>query len=114
NNPNGTGTAGSGSGSGNSARGPFSGITVQGGRLEGTGAVSAAPPSRNTLTISTPPPAPPQLLTAYGMTVVSNAGSGGGLPDLGVFANEQVYTVYLDMKNKSGGVAPSWTLPYAL
>src|SRR5262249_7409597 len=65
-------------------------------------------------TISTPPPAPPQLLTAYGMTVVSNAGSGGGLPDLGVFANEQVYTVYLDMKNKNGGVAPSWTLQYAL
>jgi hypothetical protein len=48
------------------------------------------------------------------MTVVANAGSGGGLPDLGVFAREQVYTVYIDMRTKSGVSLPSWTLQYAL
>ena len=31
---------------------------------------------------------------AYGMTVTSTADSGGGLPDLGVFAHEKVYTVF--------------------
>jgi hypothetical protein len=118
---NGSGTAGTKAGTGSSkdgasantpAKNPFGGITVQGGRVEGTGMVSAVPPSKSTLTLG--PSAPAAGSTAYGMTVVANAGTGGGLPDLGVFAHEQVYTVYLDMKTKAGTPAPSWTLQYAL
>jgi Gram-negative bacterial TonB protein C-terminal len=109
----GTGTGARGSGPGNApAKSPFGGITVQGGRLSGTGGVSAAPPSRE---ITTSPSAPaPGGPTSYGMTVVANAGSGGGLPDLGVFAKEQVYTVFIDMRTKTGVSLPSWTLQYAL
>jgi len=51
--------------------------------------------------------------TAYGMTISSLAESGGGLPDLGVFAREKVYTVYLDMREPNVDYAPSWTLQYA-
>jgi len=47
---------------------------------------------------------PPQ--TAYGMTISSTADSGGGLPDVGAFAHEKVYTVYLDMRE-----TPPSTLP---
>jgi hypothetical protein len=54
---------------------------------------------------------PPQ--TAYGMTISSTADSGGGLPDLGVFAHEKVYTVFLDMRDTSSDRNPSWTLQYA-
>jgi hypothetical protein len=93
------------------ARSPFSGITIQGGRLEGTGVVNST--SRTgTTTLPGSPPKPAQ--TSYGITVVSAAGSGGGLPDLGVFVKEQVYTVYLDMRHRNGAPAPPWTLQYAL
>jgi len=54
---------------------------------------------------------PPQ--TAYGMTISSTADSGGGLPDVGAFAHEKVYTVYLDMREDTAEHAPSWTLQYA-
>ena len=47
------------------------------------------------------------------MTIASTAESGGGLPDLGVFAKEKVYTVFLDMRVNSGDRTPSWTLQYA-
>ena len=47
------------------------------------------------------------------MTVVSTASSGGGLPDLGVFASEKVYSVYLDMRTSTSDQIPSWTLQYA-
>ena len=59
----------------------------------------------------TPIKLPPQ--TAYGMTISSTADSGGGLPDLGVFAHEKVYTVFLDMRSTSSDRNPSWTLQYA-
>ena len=36
------------------------------------------------------------------MTITSTASSGGGLPDVGVFRNEKVYTVYLDMQAGDG------------
>jgi len=39
--------------------------------------------------------------------------SGGGLPDLGVFASEKVYSVYLDMRTTTSDQIPSWTLQYA-
>jgi len=48
------------------------------------------------------------------MTVVATASSGGGLPDLGVFADEKVYTVYLDMRQTVEDPAASWTLQFAL
>ena len=48
------------------------------------------------------------------MNIVSTASSGGGLPDIGVFGNEKVYTVYLDMKANDEDPAPSWILQYAL
>jgi hypothetical protein len=51
--------------------------------------------------------------TAYGMTISSTAESGGGLPDLGIFANEKVYTVFLDMRETTSDRTPSWTLQYA-
>jgi len=59
----------------------------------------------------TPVRLPPQ--TAYGMTISSTADSGGGLPDLGVFAHEKVYTVFLDMRSTSSDYTPSWTLQFA-
>ena len=48
------------------------------------------------------------------MTIVSTAASGGGLPDLGVFEREKVYTVYLDMKANDEDPAASWILQYAV
>jgi len=48
------------------------------------------------------------------MTIVSAGHSGGGLPDLGFFGNDKVYTVYLDMRAKEDDPAPSWILQYAL
>jgi hypothetical protein len=56
----------------------------------------------------------PRGQTSYGMTIVSTASSGGGLPDVGVFQNEKVYTVYLDMRANDEDHAPSWTLQYAV
>jgi len=109
-------SAGGGDGSGNTpVKSPFPGIAIQGGRLESrTGVSSGSTPSR-TATVTAPKPRPADAQqTAYGMTIVSSAGSGGGLPDLGVFAREQVYTVYLDMKDAKGAAAPSWTMQYAL
>jgi len=82
--------------------GVFPGITIQGGRLE----TGAAARSHHTGT-----PAPPQR--SYGLTIVSTSNSGGGLADLGVFHNEQVYTVYLDARRTVEDPGPSWTLQYA-
>src|SRR5579862_3820783 len=56
----------------------------------------------------------PRNQASYGMTVTSTASSGGGLPDFGVFQNEKVYTVYLDMRASDDDTAPSWTLQYAV
>jgi hypothetical protein len=92
---NGSGT-GSGSGPGD---GPFPGIQVIGG--EGSGMVGAARPPR-------PDPAP----RSYDFTIVASGGSGGGLKDFGVFHNEAVYTVYIDVSD----IAPmseAWVLQYA-
>ena len=48
------------------------------------------------------------------MTITSTASSGGGLPDFGVFQNEKIYTVYLDMRANDTDRTPSWTLQYAV
>jgi hypothetical protein len=94
--------AGGGSGTG---QGSFAGITIQRGSTANLG-VSVATHVRARVSI------PSQ--NAYGMTVVSLANSGGGLPDLGLFADEKVYTVYIDMRATTDDPAPSWTFQYAL
>src|SRR5439155_13891429 len=94
---------GRGAGSGRNA---FPGITIVGGTNDGATGRGSAPatPNKN--------PAPPR--TSYGVSIVTSGSTGGGLPSLGVFANEQVYTAYLDMKWANGVAAPSWTFEYAV
>ena len=98
----GTGNAlGSGRGAGNAAgAGGFPGISIRGGSYgNGSGDIH--------------PKLTPRNQTSYGMTITSTASSGGGLPDFGVFQNQKVYTVYLDMRVGDDDTAPSWTLQYA-
>ena len=95
----GTGTgAGAGSGAGS---GSFPGITIQGG--ENSAATSNTGPG---FTIE------PQ--SAYAMTVVSTAESGGGLEDFGVFSGQRIFTVYVPMKRSPEEEDPTWTLQYGL
>jgi hypothetical protein len=110
----GSGTSGSGSASeagsesgpgagAGSGRQPFAGITIIG----GVGATGIADgPSR---VVQTPAP----VKAAYGLYVVSTESSGGGLPSFGVFSDEQVYTVFLDMRETLTDTDPSWTLQYS-
>lgn len=97
-----SGTLASGTGTGSApGGGSFPGISIQGGRYGngGGGSVGAS-------MVRHP--------RSYNMTIVSTASSGGGLPDLGVFQNEKVYTVYLDMKANDDDPALPWTLQYAV
>jgi hypothetical protein len=97
------GSRGSGAGAGSApGTGGFPGIGIQGGRY-GNDTASGLHPS-----------VAPRQQTSYNLTIVSTASSGGGLPDLGVFHNEKVYTVYLDMKADDEDPAPAWTLQYAI
>jgi hypothetical protein len=57
---------------------------------------------------------PLQPQGSYGLTIVSTGNNGGGLPDFGIFRNEAVFTVYIDMRQSVADPAPSWTLQYAL
>jgi len=59
-------------------------------------------------------PAPKPVRSSYRVAVVSTENSGGGLPYVGVFSNEQIYTVYLDMRETESDSAPSWTFEFAL
>ena len=77
----------------------FPGITILGG-IDGPGVHRS----------STPEP----LQTSYGITILSSGGSGGGLRDFGVFGNEQVQTVYLDMRRTKSDRPISWTVQYAV
>src|SRR5215469_16084854 len=97
-NGKGTGT-GSGGGSG-SGSGSFPGITIQGGE--------------DAKTNPNPPGFTVEPQTAYAMTVVSTASSGGGLEDFGVFDDERVFTVYVPMKRSPEEADPTWTMQYAL
>jgi hypothetical protein len=98
---------GSSSGSGKSA---FSGITIIGGASNTAAPANAGADTPNTVS---PPRAPRALQTAYDLTVVTTENSGGGLPYYGVFAQRQVYTVYLDMRQTEDDPAPQWTLEFA-
>jgi hypothetical protein len=96
-------TLGSGKGAGSAAgTGGFPGITISGGRY-GNGDAAGLHASLT-----------PHRQTSYAMTITSTASSGGGLPDFGVFQNEKIYTVYLDMRANDEDRTPSWTLQYAL
>ncbi|MGZ7064628.1 MAG: hypothetical protein ACXVKD_17390, partial [Candidatus Angelobacter sp.] len=94
---------GSGTGAGSApGGGGFPGIAIQGGRYGSGntgGMLSKTEPRRQ---------------TSYNVNIVSTASSGGGLPDLGFFQNEKVYTVYLDMRANDEDPAPRWTLQYAV
>jgi len=113
-------TAGPGSGSGNTmvigsgagagsapGTGGFHGITIQtgpDGRGNGSGNDSAnLHPTTNM-----------RRQTSYNTRIESTASSGGGLPDLGIFENEKVYTVFLDMRASDEDPAPSWILQYSV
>jgi hypothetical protein len=91
------GTASSGTGRGKDA---FPGITI----LESGNA--------NPIVTTTGRPAP--LQTSYGITILSTEASGGGLPHVGVFSDEQIYTVYVDMRRTVTDPAPSWTFEYGV
>jgi hypothetical protein len=98
---------GSGPGTGaGPGRAAFSGITILGGHLE-TGT------ARNSAVVNLGPP-PLPVRKSYGVIIMSTEDSGGGLPNFKVFSNEQVYTVYLDMRRAATDAAPSWTLEYAV
>ncbi len=92
--------SGAGAGAGHGG-GAFPGITIQGGSL-GSGATGK---SAGGAILA------PQ--TSYRMTILSTASSGGGLADFGIFSNEKVYTVYIDMRQTAEDRSPSWTLQYA-
>ena len=98
---------GIGSGSGASdgpGRGPFAGITIVGG-IRGT------EPPKDSIWYSNRIPRPVQ--TAYDLSVLSTEHAGGGLPTFGVFSNQQIHTVYLDMAQTEIDSAPPWTLEFA-
>jgi hypothetical protein len=98
-------TVGSGKGAGSAAgSGGFPGITISGGRYGNNDPAGL----RSSLT--------PHHQTSYSMTITSTASSGGGLKDFGVFQNEKIYTVYLDMRGNDNDEdrTPSWTLQYAV
>jgi len=46
------------------------------------------------------------------MTIVATSSTGGGLKDYGVFKDQVVYTVYVDV-DEPGHRRPKWTLQYA-
>ena len=101
--PAGSGLAAGSGTSSSPGKNVFPGITIIGGTVDNR---MAGNPSSNART-SLP------LQTSYGITVLS-ASSGGGLPNLGVFSSEQVYTAFLDMRDDRSDRAPSWTVEYAL
>jgi len=80
----------------------FAGITISG--TTGSATASSGP----ALVVGRP------LQTSYGISVISTESSGGGLPSFGVFENEQIYTVYLDMRQTERDSAPTWTLEFAV
>lgn len=96
--------SGSGAGAG-AGSGAFPGITIQGGEQRGGEVAFKADGQTGA--------AEEVKYGSYGMTIVSNGNSGGGLKDFGVFTGEQVFTVYIGMNASPSDPAPSWTMEYA-
>jgi len=88
---------------------PFEGITILGGSASvGT---TPNPSSPGIVSIGSPR----SVDSSYGgITVISTASSGGGLPHSEVFSNETIYTVYLDMKRAPSDGAPSWVFEFGV
>lgn len=106
----GTGT-GTGKGGGAApGNGAFPGISIEGPGFE-DGAFSS-PGSHSSSTSM------PAEQGSYGLEIVATGSSGGGLGDFGIFHDETVFTVYINMFGASGTAddppSPSWTLQYAL
>jgi hypothetical protein len=98
-----------GNGSGNSPAGgngsaPFSGMTIVGGS-SGNGSGLRSEPSAATINPNDP-------RGSYGLTILSNGGSGGAVRDYGVFTGGPVYTVYLDLA-KLGLHGARWSFQYS-
>jgi hypothetical protein len=92
----------------------FPGISILGGTVKGgttAGIALSANAAANIISINGNPL---PLQTSYGVTILSTETSGGGLPQFGVFSNEQIYTVYLDMRRTITDTAPEWTFEYAV
>jgi TonB family protein len=84
--------------------GPFPGITIADGTDGPKAPVAGSSDSRTAR--NTPDN------SKYGLTVMATGTSGGGLKDYGVFRNESVYTVYIELEHSSRP-APAWILQYA-
>jgi hypothetical protein len=96
-------TLGSGAGAGSApGTGGFRGITIQGSAGRASDSANLHPSTNS------------RRQTSYNTRIESTASSGGGLPDLGIFENEKVYTVFLDMKASDEDPSPSWILQYAV
>jgi len=95
----------------NAAPGPgkdaFPGITILGGG-------PATPRSSISITTNSEKTPAPPLQTSYTIRILASGGSGGGLPDVGVFSNEQVHTVYLDMRRTVLDEPVSWTVSFGV
>jgi len=102
------GNAGMGNGNGNGAAGgngsaPFSGMTIVGGTSGNNDALRSEPSAANVN--------PNDPRGSYGMTILSNGGSGGAVRDYGVFTGGPVYTVYLDLSRL--GAHSRWSFQYS-
>jgi len=107
---------GSGSGSGAGAgpgKGAFSGITIIGGAKSSRASTTSSGSSSGS-SIKILKSAPKPVRSSYGMTVISTENSGGGLPSFGVFGQERIYTVFLDMRETETDSIPKWTLEFAV
>jgi hypothetical protein len=89
-----------------------SGISVVGGSVEPGD--PARTPSGAAPTSDTRASRPGDLQTSYGVTVLSTDTGGGGLPRFGVFTDEQVHTVFFDMRRTLADPAPAWTVEYGV
>jgi hypothetical protein len=106
-NSNGSTNAAAGTRSG-PGRDAFPGITILSGG-DPPGASRNATPNA-----PQPGPIPEPLQTSYGIMILASGRSGGGLPDFGVFSNEQVHTVYLDMRRTIQDPPISWTAEFGV
>jgi TonB family protein len=91
-------------------RDAFPGITILGGDSNSSAA------SRNSNSTTVAPAKTPRdpLQTSYSISILASGGTGGGLPDVGVFSNEQVHTVYLDMRETIEDEPVSWTVAFGV
>ena len=96
----------------------FPGVTILAGGMDR----APAPPGGSETPGSSPLPDTPapeekppgHLQQSYGVAIITTERSGGGLPDFGVFSDEQVHTVFFDMRRTIEDRAPVWTVEYGV